>query len=86
MQIIIILFSESKMIFQRKENIYKILLGKDFLSQKKSLEVFYIHRKIPVWESIFNKVAVRRHAVFLKLVFSCEFCETFKNAYFAEQL
>ena len=56
MQIIIILFSESKMIFQRKENIYKILLGKDFLSQKKSLEVFYIRRKIPVWEFIFNKV------------------------------
>lgn len=56
MQIIIILFSESKMIFQRKENIYKILLGKDFLSQNKPLEMFYIHRKIPVRESIFNKV------------------------------
>ena len=44
------------MVFQRKENIYKILLGKDFLSQNKPLEMFYIHRKIPVRESIFNKV------------------------------
>ena len=44
-----------------------------------------IHKKTPVPESLFNKVAVLRPKKdTLAKVFSCEFCEIFKNTFFTE--
>ena len=49
-----------------------------------------IHRKAPVSESFFNKVAGLRPAILLKKklwhIFSCEFCEISKNTLFTEHL
>ena len=48
------------------------------------------HRKVPVLESLFNKVAALRPAILLKetpaLVLPCGFCKVFKNTRFAEHL
>ena len=53
-----------------------------------------ILRKVPVLESLFNKIAGLQASTFrpttlLKKqtqLFSCEYCETFKNIYFEEHL
>ena len=50
-----------------------------------------IHRKTPVPDSTFNKVACLRPATLLKeeamaQVFSYEFCEIFKDIFFTEHL
>ena len=50
-----------------------------------------VHRKTPLLESPFNKVAgFAGSAALIKntptQVFFCEICETFKNTYFVEQL
>ena len=58
---------------------------------KKSVlkSVSYFHRKTPVLDSRYNKVAFRP-AKLLKVtpaqVFSCEICKIFKNSYFKEHL
>ena len=66
--------------------------------QKQPLDVFYrkscslqfrnIHRKTPVLESL--ELQVWRSATLLKetptKVFSCEYCNIFKNTYFEENL
>ena len=48
------------------------------------------HRKTPVLESLFNKIADYRPATLLKenptQVFSVEFCELFKNSFCTEHL
>ena len=64
-------------------------LGNHLNVQNQSLEVFYkkncskkvcnIHREKPELESLYKKVVPTQ-------VFSCEYCETFKNTYFEEHL
>ena len=61
----------------RSQMFFKIGVSKNFGKS---------HRKTPVLESLFNKVAGLRFVTLLKKpptqVFSCEICETFKNTYF----
>ena len=50
-----------------------------------------MHRKTPVLESLFKKLQTFRSGTllkrdFIKKVFSCEYCEIFKNTYFEEHL
>ena len=49
-----------------------------------------IHRKTPVQESLFNKVAVLPATLFKKetlaQVFFCEFCQISKNTFFKEHV
>ena len=49
-----------------------------------------IHKKKPVLESLFNKVAVLRTVTLLKKaptqMLSCEICKLFKNNYFEEHM
>ena len=59
--------------------------------QKQPPEVFCkkfckIHRKTPVPETLFNKVAGFIKKESLAQVFSCEFCEISKNTFFTEHL
>ena len=43
-----------------------------------------LHKEIPVLESLFKKVSRNKETP--AQVFSCEFCEAFKNTFFAEHL
>ena len=49
-----------------------------------------MHKKTPVLESLFNKVAGLKACSFIKKtptqVFSCEYCEIFKKPFFIEHL
>ena len=70
-------------------------------SKKQPPEVFYkkavlknflnIHRKIPVFESLFNQVAGLQIFISAKKeiptqVFFCEYCKILKKSYFEENL
>ena len=44
------------------------------------------HKKAPVLQSLFYKIASLQPCNVLTQVFPCEFCEIFKNAYFEEDL
>ena len=74
-----------------------------FCKKMYSWKFYKIHRKTPVPETFFNKVAGLRLATLLKKrlwpqacnfikkealvqVFSCEFCEISKNAFFTEHI
>ena len=52
--------------------------------------VINIHRKTPVLESLFNKVAGLKACNYIKetptQVFSCEYYKIFKNTYFEKHL
>ena len=55
------------------------------------LEIRYIRRKTPVFESLFNKFAGLKACNFIKKrvkhwVFSCEYCKIFKNSIFYRTL
>ena len=59
--------------------------------KKLLLKLRRIHRKIPVSESLFNKVAGLQICNFIKKRLQCRcvflwFCEIFKNTYFEEHL
>ena len=84
-------------IFQRRRKVLKMNIS----TQKQPPEVFYkkrcsskfrrIHRKTPVPENFFNKVAGLRLCNFTKKeslaqVFSREFCEISKKTFFTEHL
>ena len=57
---------------------------KVFSEKRYSLKFHKFHWKIPVLESVFNKVAGKEETS--TQVFSCEICEIFKNTYFEEHL
>ena len=54
-------------------------------SHRKCSKIFFcnIHRKTPVLESLFNCIFIKKS---LQHVFSCEYCEIFKNTYFEKNL
>ena len=54
-----------------------------FHEKSRSQKFRNIHRKTPVLESFFNKVTDLQTPT---QVFSCEYCEIFKNTYFEEHL
>ena len=61
------------------------------LQKKLFLKISQYSQKIPVLESLFNKVAGQETCNFIKKetptqVFSCKCCKTFKNTYFEKHL
>ena len=69
--------------FKRKKQSFAYVL-----QNRCSRKFWNIHRKKPVLESLFNKVAglkFRWCLVFSTQVFSCEYCDIFKNTFFIEQ-
>ena len=76
-------FLKGALLFQKQAFI-------DPLQSRWSWIIYKIHRKKPVLESLFNKVAVLRACNFIKegsdTILSCEICKLSKNNYFEEHL
>ena len=56
----------------------------DVLQDRCPEEIRKLHKETPVLESLFNKVSKNKET--RAQVFSCEFCEAFKNTFFTEHL
>ena len=54
--------------------------------KKLFLKFHNIYRKTPVMESLLNKVAGLYQKQTAAMVFSCKYCEIFKNSYFEKHL
>ena len=58
-------------------------------SKKMLLKISQCSQKTPVFESLFNKAGALKACIFIKKeiptqVFSCEYCEIFKNSFLVE--
>ena len=56
----------------------------DILQKSCSLKFLKVHRKIPVSESFIKRNFIKKKT--LAQVFSCEFCEIYKDAFFTKHL
>ena len=68
------LFMQEKVQVKLSEAVVRRCISKQVL-----LKIPQCSQKAPVFESLFNKAEGLKACIFIKKVFSCEYCETFKN-------